>query len=53
MQEELLSRNKFVIFDEAQNASNATLQLLGTRLGKNSRLVILGDYRQVRPPLLI
>ena len=44
--------NKFVIFDEAQNASNATLQLLGTRLGKNSRLVILGDYRQVDHPYL-
>lgn len=44
--------NKFVIFDEVQNASNATLQLLGTRLGKNSRLVILGDYKQVDHPYL-
>ncbi len=43
---------KFVIFDEVQNASNATLQLLGTRLGKDSRLVILGDYKQVDHPYL-
>ncbi len=44
--------NKFVIFDELQNASNSTLQLLGTRLGKNSRLVLMGDYRQVDHPYL-
>lgn len=44
--------NKYVMFDELQNASNATLQLLGTRLGKNSRLVLMGDYRQVDHPYL-
>lgn len=44
--------NCFVIFDEVQNASNATAQLIGTRMGNNSVLVLLGDYRQVDHPYL-
>ncbi|GHV08371.1 PhoH family protein [Campylobacterota bacterium] len=43
---------KFVIFDEAQNASIADVKLLGTRLGKGSRIVFLGDIEQVDNPYL-
>ncbi|MDR1451279.1 MAG: PhoH family protein [Helicobacteraceae bacterium] len=43
---------KFVIFDEAQNASTADIKLLGTRLGKGSRIVFLGDLEQVDNPYL-
>lgn len=43
---------KFVIFDEAQNASPADIKLLGTRLGKGSRIVFLGDIEQVDNPYL-
>lgn len=44
--------NKFVIFDEVQNASNATLKLIGTRMGEGSRICFLGDYRQIDHPYL-
>ncbi|MWV62712.1 AAA family ATPase [Helicobacter saguini] len=44
--------NKFVIFDEVQNASNATIKLIGTRIGENSRIVFLGDYNQIDHPYL-
>ena len=43
---------KFVIFDEAQNASIADIKLLGTRLGKGSRIVFMGDIEQVDNPYL-
>ena len=43
---------KFVIFDETQNASPADIKLLGTRLGKGSRIVFLGDTKQVDNPYL-
>ena len=43
---------KFVIFDESQNASLADIKLLGTRLGKGSRIVFLGDTQQVDSPYL-
>jgi PhoH-like ATPase len=43
---------KFVIFDEAQNASIADIKLLGTRLGKGSRIAFLGDLEQVDNPYL-
>ena len=43
---------KFVIFDEVQNASNATVKLMGTRLGKDSRIVFLGDWAQIDHPYL-
>ncbi|WP_082942523.1 MULTISPECIES: PhoH family protein [unclassified Helicobacter] len=45
-------RRKFVIFDEAQNASNATIKLVGTRLGEESRIVFLGDWAQIDHPYL-
>lgn len=44
--------NKFVIFDEVQNASNATLKLIGTRIGDNSRICFLGDWKQIDHPFL-
>lgn len=44
--------NKFVIFDEVQNASNATIKLIGTRMGANSRICFLGDWKQIDHPYL-
>ena len=44
--------NKFVIFDEVQNASNATVKLIGTRIGKGSKIVLMGDFKQVDHPYL-
>ena len=43
---------KFVIFDEAQNASNATIKLVGTRMGEDSKIVFLGDPAQIDHPYL-
>lgn len=43
---------KFVIFDEVQNASNATVKLIGTRIGEDSRIVFLGDWAQIDHPYL-
>lgn len=43
---------KFVIFDEAQNASNATIKLIGTRMAEDSRIVFLGDPLQIDHPYL-
>ncbi|MGP1449621.1 MAG: PhoH family protein [Wolinella sp.] len=43
---------KFVIFDEVQNASNATVKLIGTRMGEESRIVFLGDWAQIDHPYL-
>jgi len=39
--------NKFIILDEAQNCSNATVKLVGTRMGEDARMCILGDWKQV------
>lgn len=44
--------NKFIIFDEVQNASNATIKLIGTRVGEGSRIVFLGDWAQIDHPYL-
>lgn len=44
--------NKFVIFDEVQNASNSTVKLIGTRMGKDSIIVLMGDFKQVDHPYL-
>lgn len=44
--------NKFVIFDEVQNASNATIKLIGTRIGDGSKIVFLGDWAQIDHPYL-
>ena len=43
---------KFVIIDEAQNMTNATLKLIGTRMGDETRLVIMGDPHQIDHPFL-
>ena len=43
---------KFVIIDEAQNLTSATLKLIGTRMGEETRLVIMGDPNQIDHPFL-
>lgn len=43
---------KFVIIDEAQNMTNATLKLIGTRMGEETRLVVMGDSGQIDHPFL-
>lgn len=43
---------KFVIIDEAQNMTNATMKLIGTRMGEETRLVIMGDPHQIDHPFL-
>ena len=44
--------NKWVIFDEIQNAPNIIVRLIGTRLGKNSIMILMGDPQQVDHPHL-
>jgi PhoH-like ATPase len=39
--------NAFVIFDEAQNANPFQMRTLGTRLGENTKLIVLGDPTQI------
>lgn len=39
--------NSFVIIDEAQNMSKATLQLILSRVDETSKVVILGSNRQI------
>jgi len=43
---------KLVIIDEAQNMTSATLKLIGTRMGEETRLVIMGDSNQIDHPFL-
>ncbi|MHC3993466.1 PhoH family protein [Thiomicrolovo sp. ZZH C-3] len=43
---------KFVIIDEAQNMTNATMKLIGTRMGDETRLVLMGDPHQIDHPFL-
>lgn len=43
---------KFVIFDEAQNASDSTIKLIGTRIAQDCRIVFLGDWKQIDHPYL-
>ena len=43
---------KFVIIDEAQNMTNATMKLIGTRMGEETRLVLMGDPNQIDHPFL-
>ncbi len=38
--------NAFIVLDEASNASFEQLKLVITRIGKNSKLVIVGDFTQ-------
>jgi PhoH-like ATPase len=44
--------NKIVIFDELQNAPSSILRLIGTRIGKNSKIILMGDIEQVDHPFL-
>jgi len=44
--------NKWIIFDELQNATKETLKLIGTRVGEGSVLICMGDFRQVDHPYL-
>lgn len=39
-------KNSFVIFDEAENSNRKQMKMLLTRIGDNSRMVILGDLEQ-------
>ena len=39
--------NSFVIFDEAQNANPFQMLTLGTRLGEDAKLIVLGDPTQI------
>jgi PhoH-like ATPase len=39
--------NAIVIFDEAQNANPFQMRTLGTRLGENTKLIVLGDPTQI------
>ena len=41
----------FVILDEAQNTTSAQMQMVLTRLGERSRMVVTGDVTQVDLPL--
>ncbi len=43
---------KFVIIDEAQNMTAATMKLIGTRMGEGTRLVVMGDPNQIDHPFL-
>jgi phosphate starvation-inducible PhoH-like protein len=40
-------RNKIIVSDEAQNMSYHLLKTLITRLGENSKMIILGDPKQI------
>lgn len=42
--------NAFVIVDEAQNATTAQMQMVLTRIGENTRMVVTGDPSQVDLP---
>ena len=44
--------NKWIIFDELQNATKSTLKLIGTRVGEGSVLICMGDFKQVDHPYL-
>jgi phosphate starvation-inducible protein PhoH and related proteins len=43
-------RNAFVIVDEAQNATVAQMQMVLTRIGEGTRMVVTGDPSQVDLP---
>ena len=45
-------QNKWIIFDELQNAAPDTVKLIGTRVGKGCKLIMLGDFKQVDHPYL-
>jgi len=39
-------KNSFIIFDEAQNATQSQMKMVLTRIGEGSRMVITGDLNQ-------
>ncbi|KIM12702.1 MAG: PhoH-family protein [Sulfuricurvum sp. PC08-66] len=43
---------KLVIIDEAQNMTNATMKLIGTRMGEGTKLCVIGDPKQIDHPFL-
>ncbi len=43
---------KFVIIDEAQNMTHASMKLVGTRMGEGTKLAVLGDFHQIDHPFL-
>lgn len=43
---------KFIIIDEAQNMTSATMKLIGTRMGEDTRMVVMGDINQIDHPFL-
>ena len=40
--------NAFIILDEAQNTSSMQMKMFLTRLGKNSRMVVVGDSSHIK-----
>ena len=42
--------NAFIILDEAQNTTSMQMKMFITRLGRNSKMVILGDITQIDLP---
>ena len=42
--------NAFIILDEAQNTTNMQMKMFVTRLGRNSKMVIIGDITQIDLP---
>jgi PhoH-like ATPase len=45
-------KNSFVIVDEAQNATVHELKTIITRIGENSKVVLIGDTKQIDNPYL-
>lgn len=43
----ILSKNCVVVIDEAQNIDMHTFRTLITRIGKNSKMIFLGDIEQI------
>lgn len=43
--------NAFVILDEAQNTTTVQMKMFLTRIGENSRMVVIGDPSQIDLPL--
>ena len=44
--------NKYLIIDEAQNLTSKQLKTLITRAGPNTKIIILGDLKQIDTPYL-
>ena len=42
--------NAFVILDEAQNTTVSQIKMFLTRMGKNARFIVTGDYTQIDLP---